>query len=154
MIKINRETDYATAILSVMAQAADQPVSAAWLASQRGLPPAMVSKILKQLVRAGILVSHRGAHGGYRLARAATAISVAEVVDAMEGPMALTDCIEGGGQACRYSGHCNMGGNWERINEAFYQALEGISISDMSQPLSPEHPSLRGIDIRIKTAVN
>ena len=154
MIKINRETDYATAILSVMAQVADQPVSAAWLASQRGLPPAMVSKILKQLARAGLLISHRGAHGGYRLARAATAISVAEVVEAMEGPMAMTDCIEGGGQACRYSSHCNMGSNWERINEAFYQALEGISISDMSQPLSPEHPSLRGIDIRIKTAVN
>ncbi|MFO7858759.1 MAG: SUF system Fe-S cluster assembly regulator [Ectothiorhodospiraceae bacterium] len=154
MIKINRETDYATAILSVMAEVADQRVSAGWLATQRGLPPATVSKILKQLVRAGILVSHRGARGGYSLARAATAISVAEVVQAMEGSMALTDCIEGGGQACRYSGQCTMGSNWERINEAFYQALEGISISDMSQPLSPEHPSLRGIDIRIKTAAN
>lgn len=154
MIRINRETDYATAILGVMAEGPGERFSTTWLADRRGLPPATVSKILKQLVHAGLLESHRGSKGGYSLARPAEEISIAEVVRAIEGPIALTDCIEGGGQACQYSPHCVISSNWSRINDAFHRALEGVSIKDMSQPLSPEHPSLRGIDIRIKTAVS
>lgn len=154
MIRINRETDYATAILGLMAGRPGERFSAGWLAEQRRLPPAMVSKILKQLVRCQLLESHRGAKGGYSLARPPEAISIAQVVRAIEGPIALTDCIEGGGQACQYSPYCAISSNWSRINDAFYQALEGVSIKDMSEPLSPEHPSLRGIDIRIKSAVS
>lgn len=154
MIRINRETDYATAVLGLMASCPRDRYSAAWLAEQRGLPQAMVSKILKQLVRARLLESHRGSKGGYSLARSAEKISIAQVVRAIEGPIALTDCIEGGGAACQYSHYCAISSNWSRINDAFYQALEGVSIKDMSEPLSPEHPSLRGIDIRIKSAVS
>lgn len=154
MIRINRETDYATAILGLMASDPRERYSAAWVAQQRGLPQTMVSKILKLLVRARLLESHRGAKGGYSLARPAEEISIAQVVRAVEGPIALTDCIEGGGEACQYSANCAMSSNWSRINEAFYRALEGVSIKDMNQPLSPEHPSLRGIDIRITSAVS
>ncbi|QIT56076.1 SUF system Fe-S cluster assembly regulator [Aquisalimonas sp. 2447] len=154
MIRINRETDYATAILGLMATEREDRFSAAWLAEQRGLPQAIVSKILKQLVRSEVLASHRGSRGGYSLARPAEEISLADVLRAIEGPIALTDCIEGGGAACQYSPYCEVSSNWARINEAFYQALEGVSIKDMSQPLPPEHPSLRGIDIRVKTAVS
>lgn len=150
MIRINRETDYATAILSVMAQRPDERYSATWLAAFRGLPGPVVSKILKQLVKGGLLVSHRGAKGGYSLARAAEAISIAEVIVAIEGPIALTDCIEGGGAACQFSSHCAVSSNWTRINDVFYRALQGVSLKDMSQPLAAEHPSLTGVDGKVR----
>jgi len=145
MIRINRETDYATAILIVMAGEPAGRFSAAWLAACRGLPGPVVSKILKQLVRGGLLLSHRGSKGGYSLARPASAITVAEVIVAIEGPIALTDCIEGGGAACQFSSHCEVSSNWSRINDVFYRALQGVSLEDMSKPLAGDHPSLRGV---------
>ena len=154
MIRINRETDYATAILSLMAAKPEERVNASWLATQRGLPLPMVSKILKQLAKSGLLVSHRGAKGGYSLARPAEDMSVAEVVMAIEGPIALTDCIEGGRSACQYSSCCVVSSNWSRINDALYQALRSLSLKDMSQPLAVDHPSIQGIEVALKKAVN
>lgn len=151
MIRINRETDYATAILSVMAEQPDERYSATWLAAFRGLPGPVVSKILKQLVRGGLLISHRGAKGGYSLARSAEAISVAEIIIAIEGPIALTDCIEGGGAACQFSSNCAVSSNWTRINDVFYRALQGVSLKDMSQPLASDHPGLNGVDTRVRS---
>ncbi len=154
MIRVTRETDHATAVLARMAQSPETRFTAAVLAGERGLPAAIVSKVLKRLARAGLLVSHRGARGGYRLARPAAAISVADVVRAIEGPIALTDCVEGGDEACPYSAGCTMGGNWARISGAILEALEGVSIEAMRHPLPRDHASLRGIDIRIKSAVS
>ncbi len=150
MIRINRETDYATALLGVMAEQPDERYSASWLAAFRGLPAPVVSKILKQLVRGGLLVSHRGAKGGYSLARSPEDISVAEVIVAIEGPIALTDCIEGGGAACQFSSHCPVSSNWSRINDVFYRALQGVSLRDMSRPLAAEHPALRDVGDGVK----
>ncbi|MCP1674937.1 FeS assembly SUF system regulator [Natronocella acetinitrilica] len=154
MLRINRETDYATAILSLMARQPQERYSAAWLSSKRSLPAPVVSKILKQLVRAEVLVSHRGAKGGYSLARPAEDISIAAVINAIEGPIALTDCIEGGNAACQYSAHCAVSHNWSRINDVFQTALEAVSLKDMSAPLPAEHPSLRALGERVKTAVS
>ncbi len=154
MLRINRETDYATAILSLMAQEPDECYSAAWLSARRCLPAPVVSKILKQLVRAQLLVSHRGAKGGYSLARPAEEISIAAVINAIEGPIALTDCIEGGNSACQYSAHCAVSSNWSRINDVFQHALEAVSLKDMSEPLAAEHPGLRALGERVRSAVN
>ncbi|MEX0729427.1 MAG: SUF system Fe-S cluster assembly regulator [Aquisalimonadaceae bacterium] len=154
MIRINRETDYATAILSVMADQPEARYSATWLAAFRGLPGPVVSKILKQLVRGGVLVSHRGAKGGYSLARPAEAISIAEIIAAIEGPIALTDCIEGGGAACQFSSQCAVSSNWTRINDVFYRALQGVSLKDMSQPLSADHASLNGVAAAVSGLLN
>ncbi|MCC5809522.1 MAG: SUF system Fe-S cluster assembly regulator [Ectothiorhodospiraceae bacterium] len=154
MLRINRETDYATAILSLMALQPDERYSAAWLSARRGLPGPVVSKILKQLVRGGILVSHRGAKGGYSLGRPAEDISVAEVITAIEGPIALTDCIEGGGGACQYSPLCAISHNWSRLNDVFYDALKSVSLKDMSKPLDSGHPSLKAMHQRVKSAVS
>lgn len=150
MIRINRETDYATAILAVMAEQPEARYSATWLAAFRGLPAPVVSKILKQLVKGGLLVSHRGSKGGYSLVRPAEDISIAEVIVAIEGPIALTDCIEGGGAACQFSSHCAVSSNWTRINDVFYRALQGVSLKDMSQPLSATHPSLNGVGEKVR----
>lgn len=154
MLRINRETDYATAILSLMARDPLARYSAAWLSAKRCLPAPVVSKILKQLVRAQLLISHRGVKGGYSLARPAEEISIAEVINAIEGPIALTDCIEGGDIACQYSAHCAVSHNWSRINDVFQTALEAVSLKDMSAPLPAEHPSFKAISERVKAAVS
>jgi FeS assembly SUF system regulator len=136
MIRINRETDYGVLILSLMATDLDRRYNAATLAAQRGLPLPVVSKILKHLVRQGLLVSYRGTKGGYGLARAPHAISIADIVAAMEGPISLTHCVDTGPSGCQYHQGCVASSNWNRINQAVQTALEGISLKDMTTPLS------------------
>lgn len=154
MIRINRETDYATAILGIMAEEPEACFSATGLAERRGLPGPVVSKILKQLARGGLLHSQRGAKGGYSLARDADAISIAEVIMAMEGPIALTDCIEGGGDACQFHAHCALSSNWSRINDAIYRALQDVSIKEMSAPLADDHQGLRDMGRHVRESLD
>lgn len=147
MLRINRETDYATGILGLMAGSPQRRYSASWLAERRSLPVPVVSKILKQLARAGILESHRGAKGGYQLSRPAEDISIAAVIQAMEGPIALTDCIGGGDEACQYSANCGVSENWSRINQLFEEALRSVSLRDMMDPVPTQtvrFPELAG----------
>jgi len=132
MIRINRETDYAIGILTRMARDPRRRYTAPALAEARGLPLPVVGKILKTLVRGGVLVSYRGAKGGYGLARTPESVSVAEVIAALEGPIALTECVEEGVDACQYGDHCTVSTNWGHINRVVRQALEGISLADMS----------------------
>jgi FeS assembly SUF system regulator len=132
MIRINRETDYGIGILSLMARDRDARFNASSLARRRGLPQPMVSKILKHLARGGILRSYRGAKGGYGLARAPEQISVAEIIGALEGPIALTDCVDTGPDACLYGSACTVSGNWSRINRVVREALENVSLAEMS----------------------
>lgn len=136
MIRINRETDYGIVILSLMAVDAGQRYSAAWLAERRGLPLPVVSKVLKQLVKAGLLVSYRGAKGGYGLARPTDQVNVAEIIAALEGPISLTECVEGGVDACQYSPRCVVSTNWSRINHVVQEALEKVTLRDMTVPLA------------------
>ncbi len=131
MIRINRETDYAIGILTRMARDPQRRYTAPALAEARGLPLPVVGKILKTLVHGGILVSYRGAKGGYGLARAPHSMSVAEIIAVLEGPIALTECVEEGVDACQYGDHCTVSTNWSHINRVVRQALEGISLADM-----------------------
>ena len=134
MIRIKRETDYGVAVLGLMAQAPEECYSASWIASQHGLPQPVVSKILKRLAREGILVSYRGAKGGYGLARSPQELNVAAVIEALEGPIELTACAEQGSQVCHCGNHCHVSENWSRINRAVRRALEGITLAEMSAP--------------------
>lgn len=138
MIRINRETDYGIGILSLMARDSDALFTASTLARRRGLPQPMVSKILKHLVRCGILRSIRGAKGGYGLARAPERITVAEIIGALEGPIALTDCVDDGPDACLYGSACTVSGNWSRINRVVREALASITLAEMSAPEAPD----------------
>jgi Rrf2 family protein len=82
-----------------------------------------------------LLASHRGAKGGYELARAPEEVSMVEIVDATEGPVALTECsLEQESGGCEHEGLCPVGSNWQRINRAIREALAGISLAEMARP--------------------
>lgn len=134
MIKLSRLTDYAVTLLTQMVNEGQALWSASDLAEKTGLSCATTSKILKQLAKNGIIAAQRGAMGGYHLSRTASTISVANIIEAMDGPIALTDCAEGGEQNCRVEKLCPMSGNWDRINRAVKNALEEVSLADMAVP--------------------
>ena len=133
MIRITKQTDYGIVLLTHLAANADRQYAAPELSVETRLPLPMVSKVLKLLARDGLLASHRGVKGGYSLARAAEEISMAEVIAALEGPIAITECVsvESG---CSHEALCPVSGNWRRINDAVRTALEGISLAEMAQP--------------------
>ncbi len=133
MLKITRETDYGIVMMAYMARDPGRSYSATSLAEERGLSQPMASKILKSLARAGLLASRRGARGGYSLARPPEAISAADVIDALEGPIAMTECGTG---ACSHQDRCDITSHWERINSAVRRALEGISLRELSRPVA------------------
>lgn len=142
MLRITKLTDYAIVVLAQLAEVppGEEGVSTARaLAERTNLPGPTVSKILKELARSGLVASQRGLTGGYRLARAAHDINVAEIVRAVEGPIALTDCNRHEPEpSCGYAGACPVEGNWVRINEAIFHALAAISLADMARPMAPQ----------------
>ena len=124
MLRISKLTDYAIIVLGRMSRDAEQTHTAAGLAEATGVAAPTVSKILKMLGKSGILKSTRGAHGGYVLAQSPERTSVAAVIFALEGPIALTEC-EGERGGCEQSGSCNARGSWDVINRAVRAALDG-----------------------------
>lgn len=148
MLRVSKLTDYATAVMAVLAAAPARVHSAQELAESARLELPTVSKLLKQLAHAGLIDSFRGVNGGYRLARAADAISVADIVIAMEGPIGMTQCsVEAG--VCDHEAHCGVRVNWQAINQALEQALAGVSLADMLRP-----PRRRGVEIPVQVAVS
>jgi|SRR5689334_967065 FeS assembly SUF system regulator len=131
MLRISRLTDYATVILAAMAQAPERLQTSAALAQQTRLSLPTVSKLLKQLQRSGLVASTRGLHGGYQLARPATQISAGEILDALEGPVALTDCASGHGQ-CGLERTCRVGHAWQRLNLTIRRSLHEVSLAQLA----------------------
>ena len=130
MFKVNKLTDYATLLLVNMAGNTDVNFSAKVLATNTGLTLATVGKILKILVLNKILISHQGSQGGYRLARAPEAISVADIILAMEGRKGIIECVHDADN-CDLKATCPVRDPWQKINLAVYQVLEGMSLNDM-----------------------
>jgi FeS assembly SUF system regulator len=147
MIRMSKQTDYGIVLLTHLASTPDASYSARELAAVMHLPLPMVSKILKLLTREGLLFSYRGPSGGYRLARQPNQITVAEMINALEGPFAFMECIETPG-TCRQESFCPVRGNWYTINSTVVRALRGITLSDMTGTIpgmpgagaSPQHP--------------
>ncbi|HVS01440.1 MAG TPA: SUF system Fe-S cluster assembly regulator [Thermoanaerobaculia bacterium] len=135
MLRITKQTDYGIVLLSLMCHHPERLFNAPELAAEAGLPLPTVSKILKLLARDGLLASHRGVKGGYSLSRQPEAISVAEVIQSLEGPIAMTECIDDGPGECVQEGSCPLQANWQVINMAVRQALEGITLLQMGGPL-------------------
>ncbi len=133
MLRIAKLTDYATGLMTQMAHQPERWVSAQQLAVELSLPAPTVARLLKLLGRAGLVVSQRGKGGGYGLARPAREISVAEVIAAIEGPVALTECALGDGR-CSLERDCATRANWRVINQAVQVALEAVSLADMAAP--------------------
>jgi len=134
MIRISRLTDYGIVLLSHMATQPGQAQSAADLALALRLPLPTVSKLLGLLSRAGLLESQRGAKGGYALSATPAAIPIIQIVEALEGPVALTLCSSDAASDCEYEGLCSLPVHWKRINGAIRAALEGISLAEIVAP--------------------
>ncbi len=138
MIRLSKETDYGIVLLSYFAsEGVGSTYSARALAAETQIPLPMVSKILKVLARQGWLISQRGAKGGYALAQRPDTISVAEIIKGIEGPIAITECVEAPGD-CRQESVCRTRQNWKMINQTVRKALERITLSDMATPM-PDH---------------
>ncbi len=142
MFRITKQTDYGIVLMSHMAAEPERLFTAPDLATDAQLPLPMVSKILKLLAKEGVLTSHRGVNGGYTLARGPQEIAVSEVIAALEGPIAMTECIDDGPGECMQELICPLRSNWQVINRAVRRALDGIKIADMAQPLPERLVSL------------
>jgi FeS assembly SUF system regulator len=137
MLRMTRQADYAIVLLTYFAhQPTAELHNAKDLAAQVHLPEPMVSKILKQLARAGLLDSLRGVKGGYRLTRDATAITVADIVAAVEGPIAITECTGDAPVTCSIAAMCAVKSNWQTINRVVRDALSRITLAQMASPLA------------------
>jgi FeS assembly SUF system regulator len=136
VIRLSRLTDYGIVLMAHLAGAGDGPHAARDLAAETQLPLPAVSKLLKSLAREGLLTSSRGAKGGYRLARPADQITVPEMIAALEGPIALTDCNLHEG-ACSQEPSCHVRTPWQRINRAIHDALSRIRLTDLTSAERP-----------------
>ena len=135
MLRISKLTDYAILMMVELAREGEV-LSAHALAERIGVEVTTASKVLKMLAGGGLLESFRGASGGYRVTRGAAEISVAEVIAAIEGPIAMTECsVEEG--LCSQEDSCGLRGNWQRISMAVAQALQGVTLAEMSAPAAP-----------------
>ena len=130
MLRVSKLTDYATVVMTCLLDAGEGVLSAQSLAERARLEVPTVSKLLKQLAQADLVVSTRGINGGYRLARAPEHISIADIVTAMEGPIGMTECSAHAG-LCDHETHCGVRVNWQRINTAIAGALADVSLADM-----------------------
>ena len=142
MFRLSKLTDYAVVVLVRLAEV-DGVQTSPGVAQATGVPEPTVAKVLKALAASGLVASQRGARGGYRLMRPLTAIAVADVITAIDGPIAMTACVEGSGASCEASCSCPVRGRWDAVNDAVRDALSGITLADMA-PSKPSYatPSL------------
>jgi len=131
MLRISRLTDYATVILAMLAEHPERVHTATAVAEHTRIAAPTVSKLLKQLQRAALVTSTRGLHGGYQLARPAAQISAAAILDALEGPVALTDCAVGYGN-CDIEETCRVGRVWQRLNLAIRRSLYEVTLAQLA----------------------
>ena len=157
MLRVTKLTDYATVVLTALAAQPDAVLSAPELAELAGLETPTVAKVLKPLAQAGLVEGFRGANGGYRLTRAAEAITLIEIVEAMEGPLAMTECSIHTSQ-CGIEDTCGVRANWRRINDVVADALRSVSLAQMqsppvasqiTSPTAPPPAPSRRIDMRL-----
>jgi FeS assembly SUF system regulator len=135
MIRLSRLADYGLVLMGRMALQATTVHTAVGLAEETRLPIPTVAKLLVRLTQGNLLISHRGAKGGYQLARSPSAITVADIVVAVDGPIALTQCLEHGAQPCDVEPICPTRRGWNRLNDAVKRALTEVSLAELSQPI-------------------
>jgi FeS assembly SUF system regulator len=131
MLRMGKMTDYATVVLASLAQEPATHRAATELAQRTRLSRPTVSKVLKGLQRAGMVISSRGAQGGYRLARPPEQITAAQILDVFEGPIAITEC-SGASSQCGIERLCRVGGAWQRVHAAIRRALEDVTLHQLA----------------------
>jgi FeS assembly SUF system regulator len=141
MFRMTRLTDYAILLLTHFAREPRSQRNARDLAAQARLPLPTVRKIVKILAHHGLLEVHRGVKGGFVLARAPEAIGVAEIIAALEGPIAITQCSEERGR-CGIETSCLVRHNWRKINQVIHTALQGLTLAEMTRQFAGPVPVL------------
>lgn len=142
MLRISKLTDYAILVMVELNAYHGEVMNAHALAEHSHVELPTVSKVLKLLTRAGLVRSFRGINGGYSVDRPAREISVAEIISAIEGPIAMTECsVEPG--LCSQEAVCSLRSNWRRISAAVARAMEGVTLAEMSRPISKFEPVLK-----------
>lgn len=135
MIKLSKLSDYAIVVLSRLAGEQGDVLTSANLSEDTGIPEPTVSKVLKLLTRQGIVTSVRGAGGGYMLERNPTEITVTELITALEGPIALTSCVDKNHSDCMIDTLCPLKGGWMKVNKVVKDALDTITLTDLLIPV-------------------
>ncbi len=137
-MRVSSMADYAVVTMCAAARhCGSARVSASELADETGLPAPTVQKVVSQLSKAGLLRSTRGSGGGLKLARPAAAITLADIVEAVEGPITLTPCVEHGRHDCALEGTCSVQPHWGIVNEALRGALADVPLTRLAQPKVP-----------------
>lgn len=139
MLRMSKLTDYGTMVLAQLASTEGSLATCSAVAEATRLGQPTVSKLLKLLARAGLVVSERGAQGGYALARPAEDITAAEIIDALEGPFAITECSSATG-ICDLESHCQVATAWQRINGSIRRSLQSVSLADLKTQADPLPP--------------
>ena len=135
MLRLSRMTDYAVVILNHMSTERGKNQNTSGVAQATNLPSPTVSKILNRLSEAGVLKAIRGRFGGYRLDRSPSEISLGELLDAFEGPLALTDCLDSSNATmCEHVSHCAVAGRWGVVSSAISNVLDGLTLEDLVLP--------------------
>jgi FeS assembly SUF system regulator len=136
MLRLSRLTDYAVVVL-VRLSDGDEVQTSPGIAAATGVPEPTVAKVLKALSSGGLVSSQRGARGGYRLMRPLAGIPISDVIAVVDGPIALTACVEGSGAGCEAERLCPVRGRWDPVNEAIRDALSTITLADMKEAAVP-----------------
>ncbi len=148
MLRISKLTDYAIVILSFFVRDPHQIASAREIAERTHITLPTVSKLLKILLEAGLVQSYRGTGGGYQLAYSPDEMTVADIVSAIEGHLAMTECCSKK-KTCVIDSLCGIKGNWQLINQVILTALSSLTLRDMTSPLH-RHPLVwNGIPIKV-----
>ncbi len=136
MLRLSKLTDYAVVVLVRLSNLEGVQTSPG-IAAATGIPEPTVAKVLKILAGSNLVSSQRGARGGYRLNRPLSQIPVADVIAAVDGPIALTACVDGSTSECESVGLCPMRGRWDPVNEAIQTALQSITLAEMQRTAIP-----------------
>ena len=132
MLKLNKMTDYAVVCLGMLARKPEYVMSASQISKETGLKLYTVQKILKNiLAKSDLLKTERGYHGGYTLKKNSKNITVTEIIEALDGPISLTSCVDQSDSFCQSSDICFLGGKWNLVNEIIRNSLNDISLDDL-----------------------
>ena len=139
MFRLNRMTDYAIVVLGALARKNGKTVATGQLADFVGLPQPTVAKVSKILLAAGLVETQRGVRGGYRLKKTLANVALVDVVEAVEGPIVVNDCVNGAKNLCAVKNCCCMSCCWDKVNLAIRKALMEVTLEDLTNQVELPH---------------
>ncbi len=134
MIKLNKLTDYAIVVLGFLSNKNPNSYSTKEISFNTGIPLSTVSKVCKLLSNSNLILSSRGQKGGYSCFENPVDINVAKIIECIDGPIAITACVDESNEFCETHSTCLLNGNWDRANKAVVSALASVSLKDLLNP--------------------